>query len=124
MNDFFTVYKKSTGEIIKTLFIPVGDIELNFNKDADEDYLNQEGRYEYDYVLNGVVTKRPENPTALNGLVLSDVPKGSTIYIDGSAYEVEPGGEIQLQFNQAGSYSVQIESFPYLDKEFIVDYQP
>lgn len=124
MNDFFTVYKKSTGEIIKTLFIPVGDIELNFNKDADEDYLNQEGRYEYDCVLNGVVTKRPENPTTLNGLVLSDVPKGSTIYIDGSAYEVELGGEIQLQFNQAGSYSVQIESFPYLDKEFTIDYQP
>lgn len=84
-----------------------------------------EGEYDDSYYFHdGEPTKRPQNPTTLNNLVLSDVPKGSTIHIDGEPYECENGGKVTLQFNQAGVYVVQIESFPYLNKEFTIDYQP
>ena len=66
------------------------------------------------YILDGAPTLRPISPVAIDGLILSAVPPGSTLYIDGSAYPIE-GDTAELEFPLPGSYSVRVECFPFLD---------
>lgn len=65
------------------------------------------------YFLNGEVTERPASPITRSDLTLSDVPAGSTLYINGTAYPAE--GEVTLDFPLPGTYSLRVECFPYLD---------
>jgi hypothetical protein len=74
---------------------------------------------EYDnrdfYILNGEVTERPASPVTINGLNLSGIPTGSTLWIDGERYEAEGG--VELEFPLPGSYSLRVECWPYKDWE-------
>lgn len=72
------------------------------------------------YVSNGQVLDRPENPTTLSGLTLSNVPVPSTIKISGQFYEVTES-IVELEFNLPGTYKVTVYSWPCLDKEFTVE---
>lgn len=124
MNDFFVVYKEVSGEILKTLFMPETDVHMNYDEEGGERYITGEGYYERHYVHEGEIVPRPENPTVLEGQVLIDVPSDSMIRIDGMSYKSSEGGDIELSFNVPGIYIVRVESFPYLEKEFEIDYQP
>lgn len=124
MNNFFVVYKEGSGEILKTLFMPETDVHMNYDERTGERCMAGEGYYEYQYVFDGEIVDRPENPTTLNGLTLYNVPSGSIIRIDGIDYESKDGGDVELQFNQLGLYRVSVMSFPFLEKEFEIDYQP
>ena len=124
MNDFFVVYKEVSGEILKTLFMPEEDVHMNYDEELGERYITGEGYYELHYVHEGEIVPRPENPTILDGLSLKNVPENSVIWIDSEFYECKDGGTVDLSFNMAGTYVVRVESFPYLDKEFTIDYQP
>lgn len=84
-----------------------------------------EGEYDDSYYFHeGEPTKRPENTTLVDGLSLIDVPPNSTIVIDDEAYECVDGGKVDLVLNQHGKYTVTVYSFPHMDKEFEIDYQP
>lgn len=84
-----------------------------------------EGEYDDSYYFfDGEPIKRPDNTTYLDGLVLRDVPPDSTILIDGAEYPCPDGGDVSLNFSLRGKYSVMVLSFPHLDKEFTIDYQP
>lgn len=73
------------------------------------------------YVLDGVVTGRPENPTTIAGFVLSNVPVPSTIKINDASYEADES-TVELAFSQPGTYTVKVSSpWPILDKEFQVE---
>lgn len=64
------------------------------------------------YVLDGEVTERPASSVTRAGLILSDVPTGSKLYINGESYEAE--GEVELEFPLPGTYQLRVECFPYL----------
>lgn len=86
---------------------------------------HHEGEYDDTYYFfDGEPVKRPDNTAHLDGLVLRDVPPESTILIDGAEYPCPDGGDVSLNFSLRGKYSVMVLSFPHLDKEFTIDYQP
>lgn len=84
-----------------------------------------EGEYDNTYYFHdGEPIKRPSCQTYLDGLVLKSVPIGSKIIIDGEIYTAD-SENVTLNFPFAGTYHVTlVPPFPYLEKEFTIDYQP
>lgn len=72
------------------------------------------------YVVDGIVVNRPENPTTLTGRTLHNVPVPATIKINAAIYEAVES-EVELSFNQPGTYTVKVIAWPYLDKEFQIE---
>jgi hypothetical protein len=73
-----------------------------------------------DYVLNGVITPRPANPTTISGMQLSSIPNPSTVTIAGESPTTVTDGEVELSFTQPGTYDVQVSSWPALTATFSV----
>jgi hypothetical protein len=92
-------------------------------QDDESMLLNMQGRSyvvgEYDgaftYILNGQPTERPASPVTRTDLTLFDVPNGATLWINGVSYAAE--GEVELEFPLPGTYSLQVECWPYKDWE-------
>jgi hypothetical protein len=78
------------------------------------------GRHGVDYVLNGVITPRPTNPSTLAGMKISNVPNPSTVTIDGVNPQAVTDGEVDLNFTQPGVYTAVVASWPMLDATFTV----
>lgn len=68
------------------------------------------------YVVDGRAVERPASPVTIDGRTLSDVPAGSTLWIDGESYEAE--GDVELDFVMPGTYKLRVVCFPYLDWEY------
>lgn len=90
------------------------------------DGYHYEGEYDNTYYFqDGEPVKRPTSPVDLDGLVLKNVPENSVIEVDGTQYNVLEAQDVTLQFSFEGTYHViVIPPFPYLEKEFTIDYQP
>lgn len=73
-----------------------------------------------DYVLSGVITPRPANPSTISGMTISNVPNPSTVTIAGESPTAVTDGEIELSFTQPGTYNVQVSSWPALAATFSV----
>lgn len=106
----FTFYR-ATGEIVSSGFGP--ELFAQLNHPADGGYV--EGEYSRDthYIHNGQPTPRPASPITRSGLTLNNVPTGSTLFIDGTAYPAQ--GTVDLSFPLPGTYALRVECFPYLD---------
>ena len=79
---------------------------------------------EYDaacyYVDTGRVVSRPPCPAQLTGHTLVALPVPCWIEIGEHTYPcIEPTAE--LEFDQPGTYTVRVTSWPYQDKEFTVE---
>lgn len=72
------------------------------------------------YVLDGEAVPRPENPTTIDGLVLSNVPVPATVMIDKTSYETNVS-TVELAFDYPGTHTVKVIAWPHLDKEFQVE---
>lgn len=85
-----------------------------------------EGEYDNTYYFHdGEPVKRPDCPTYLDGVVLREVLAGSVITIDDEEYPVSEAQDVTLSFPFEGKYLVKVTPpFPYLEKEFTIDYQP
>lgn len=86
--------------------------------------INASSSPENDYVLDGEVTPRPKMPLEIDGLTILGVPPNSEITIEDESYPCPDGGDVTLNFQHPGTYIVKVSCFPYLDKEFEIDYQP
>lgn len=73
-----------------------------------------------DYILNGVITPRPVNPTTLTGLKLLNVPNPSTVTIAADGAVQVTDGEVDMSFTQPGTYNIKVVSWPFLDGNFSV----
>ena len=120
----YAIFYTATGRIFQTCTTPNPD-EITPILQAGQSFIQVDGavddaRY---YVLGGSAQPRPEQQTTLDGLTLSGLPVPSTIHINTQSYPCETDTE-DLAFDQPGTYSIRVESWPYLDKEFTIDYQP
>lgn len=110
MNTNFTVYD-TQGKILRTGFCPTDMLEVQANE--NELIIGEESDPSINYVSTGSVLLRPTMPITLAGLVLSDVPANSLIYIEGESYPCS--GNVTLSFEFSGTYLIRVECFPYLD---------
>lgn len=80
------------------------------------------GDYDNTYYLSAAgPVPRPDMDIHIEGLTLSSVPPSCLVHINQQAYFCEDGGTIELEFDQPGTYTVRLECWPYLDKEFQVE---
>lgn len=75
------------------------------------------------YVRNGRVHPRPANPAKLTGFTLTDLPAPGTLHINDTPYPYDES-TVELEFSLPGTYSIRVESWPHLDKEFEIENPP
>lgn len=81
-----------------------------------------EGRFDDGWWFHGgMPRKRQPCPAVADGLWLRGVRPGSTIHIDGQAYECEEGGDVELSFQYPGTYTVRVDRWPYLDGVYEIE---
>lgn len=68
----------------------------------------------------GLVVSRPQQKTLLNDNHLIKLPEPCVIYINNMPYQCTES-VAELSFDQPGTYKIRVESFPYLDKEFVYE---
>jgi len=116
--NIYTTFHDASGRITGTL-----------QSDADTAKLNRKlnpnfvaGKFDPDthYVKDGVATARQANPAKLTGLSITGLPKPSVVTVEGVDYDVTDG-QADLSFDQPGTYTVRVSSWPYLNKEFKVE---
>lgn len=71
----------------------------------------------YDYVLNNEVVRRPEMNLEVRGSILSEVPNGSSVYIDSNYVGDCVNGIIRIEKEDDSVYKIKLKCFPYLDYE-------
>lgn len=70
---------------------------------------------------DGEAKLRQRCPAVLDGLVLRGVPPASVIVIEGNSYPCESGGDVELEFEFAGTYLVTVVCWPYLKGSYTVE---
>lgn len=115
-NNIKYVEYNASGEILCQGSAPEDIYQLN----KHDRMIEGTGNPQTDYVLNGVITPRPTQQTTLDGLTLNNLPQPCQLLIDGTAYDLDTP-TIELEFDEPGTYKVQILAFPYLDMEFTIE---
>lgn len=117
----FISFYDAHGKIVGSVGVPASmydQTRTRLDPHVDGDWYEQDV-----YVANGGVHPRPENPAQLNELSLTHLPTPGTIRIAGASYPYDEP-TVELEFEHPGTYTVQVESWPYLDKEFEVENPP
>lgn len=73
-----------------------------------------------DYVKDGTVRTRPVMPLTRTETLISGIPLGAEIIVDGVSYGTCETGELTLEKEDASVYHVTIKLFPYLDYETVI----
>jgi len=68
------------------------------------------------YVNQQSLCDRPRMAVTVKGQVLTGLPQGAVLTIEGREYPVD-GTPVELSFNLPGRYVLQATCFPYLDWE-------
>lgn len=112
----------SEGRIVGVLSCPAGMGEVNIRLNTRLPAIEVPCLVspEENFVSGGKLQFRPAGLATLEGHVLSGVRAGAVVVIDGKEY-VADGTDIELHFSIPGSYRVAVNSWPYLDQEFIVE---
>ncbi len=105
------------GEIHQTGHLP----RYSLRQQEREGRMAIEGaaNHRLDYVLDGVITKRPESPATIAGSRISNLVYPCVIEINGTRYECDESF-CDLEFVHVGEYNIKVIKFPFLDKEFKV----
>jgi len=69
------------------------------------------------YVRQGRVQARPAGSAVLARNVLTGVPAGALVVIEGVEY-IADGSAIELEFSQLGAHAIKVSAWPYQDQEF------
>lgn len=116
-----TCYEAATGKILCTVSGDDAAIEATKIHGAHP-WVSGDWSANTHYVNSGVTVERPSSPAILTGMVLSQLPNPSTVIINGISYTVTEG-TAELEFDYPGTYKVLVESWPHLNKEFIIENQ-
>ena len=110
----YRTYYNPEGKIV-TCF--AGDLSIvSFSEWEQYSYIEEPADIDKDWINNGAVCQRPENPASLNGLLISNIPIGSTLEIEGTEYPVT---EVEVELELFAKRTVvTLKCFPYLDKKW------
>lgn len=75
------------------------------------------------YYVRGRVEPRPQQPVELHKNTLRGLLPPCVIEINTQQYECM-STQATLNFNQPAIYNIRVVKWPYMDKEFTIDYQP
>jgi hypothetical protein len=118
------VYRTATGEITG-VFTASGPFpsQAREGESEIEDYVDPvDNRYVH-YVVNQKLAARPKMPVTRTGLVLR-VPVNTKFKLRGLSGEVEgttSDGVLEFDLTEAGRHELQLECFPYLPEEMVLE---
>lgn len=115
-------YIPQTGEILGPLHGLPEILELN-RKMFPGEYIDGEFYPDTHYVKEGSAVPRPEMEIMVEGLQISNIPVPAQLYINHASYVVE-SSTVEISIDQPGQYTILIESWPYLPKEFSIENPP
>lgn len=113
------VLADSAGKIVQWGSMPYSMISLQ-QPPAGGSIVIGSGNPATDYVFNGVITRRPTNPSTIAGMTISNVPNPSNVTIGAGTPQTVVDGVVNLSFTQPGTYTVVVSSWPMLDATFTV----
>lgn len=113
----YVIYELATGRIVRKDMLPAimrPTLELKRGiLESDADVFN-------DFVQGKQVQPRPRFDLQVAGNVLSGVPAGATVEIEGATY-IADGSNIELVFNFPGTYLVRVSLWPFHDEEVSIE---
>jgi hypothetical protein len=118
------IYNKNTGRLTNILECPLTQVAANLallpttHKSIETVISYNTDTYFID-VQNSEIIPRPENPTTINGYILTNLPVPSTVRIGTEEFLVEDG-ELEMAFDLPGTYTINVDSFPFQDATFEV----
>lgn len=111
-------YDQATGRLDGWLEAPDDVLDLNKSGKA---WIDGKFRGDTHYVTEGEPALRPAMPAALAGQTITQIPAGAVLTINGGKAYTVNDGTADLQFDQPGTYTVQLSCWPYLDAEFTIE---
>jgi hypothetical protein len=114
----YIVYNLCTGKIERTGYCPPNAFELQAISE-NESVLEGQANDLLDWIENGAVTAKLISPTTINGYILTNLPIPSTVRIGSEEFLVEDG-ELDMTFDLPGTYTINVDSFPFQDATFEV----
>jgi hypothetical protein len=108
----------ASGRILSTGSMPRWMIDIQ-TPPAGGSLVIGDGHWDTDYVKGGAIVPRPASPATLNGMTLENLPNPCTITLDGADHACTDA-TCELSFSHAGTYTVKVAAFPYLDATFEV----
>jgi len=116
-------YDPATGRILEAGTTSIGALRHN-EREFGWHYVEVEGHWDTHYVLDGFVVRKKASPTVLDGLVLRSLPVPCQIEIRDETGDVQKydctDEELELEFDNPGTYRVRIKSVPFKDGYFEV----
>ncbi len=111
------VVHTSTGLILRTGACPSEMVEIQAQ--GSETAIQAVGSDVDDYVVQDIVTKRPNNPTTLSDTTLSNLPVPCTIKVNTTEYACTDTSAT-LSLTYSGTYKIVVEAWPHLDAVFTI----
>jgi len=132
MISLFYIYD-SSGRILRTGACPNDHVSLQAGAGETAVAGSADDAVQYYDTGASSLADRPANPTTIDKttvasdgtdmVVLTGVPPSSTVSVTGpmSTSTIVNDGVLQLTFDTPGEYVVRVESFPELNKEFVIN---
>lgn len=115
---YFVCYDRQTGRIMSQCSV-AGDT-LKFMQESGIPMIEAVADPATNYVKDGVVVPKLDNPAAAQGGTLVSLPVPCQIQIGTKLYDCNED-HAELEFDAPGTYRVRVIAWPYLDKEFVFE---
>ena len=111
------VVHDADGRILRTGSCPVEMVEIQARQ--GEIVIQADGNDIDNYVVQGIVTKRPISPTTISGTTLSNLPTPCTIKVNTTEYACTDTSAT-LSLTYSGTYKIVVSAWPHLDATFTI----
>lgn len=108
----YVVYERASGAIRREILCSTEQAACQAG--PDEGCIEGAGDYSSHYVLKNKLVARPLMPITRRGNVLTSVPKGAQITIEGTDY-ITDDSVVEFEFSLPGSYPITVTHWPYRD---------
>lgn len=113
-----TFYDPNTGKITGYMSADAESTEYTKQVEISINGVWSQDKY---YVIDEAPVLRPDNTATISGNTLQNLPVPCKIAINGVIYDCDDQ-TATLGLTQPIKYAIVVSAFPYLDKEFTIDY--
>lgn len=117
----YLVYEKKTGRVIQLYTTTEENPAMVYDTETTgQVHVGTVPDMTRVYIRDGRVVQRPPNTVTLTGHMLTNIPVPSSVVINGASYPCDDT-TAELEFEYPGTYHIRVESWPHMDKEFVVE---